>query len=117
MPGKGKKNKYYVVKVGRKPGIYNDWTEAEKHITGYKGAAYPSFPMEKQAQKYFRSKLPSDKTSEKDDRKESRDDKEESMGLTNNATVQTQTENNLQEENEWILLDDVSSEISEKKDI
>ena len=125
MPGKGKKNKYYVVKVGRKPGIYNDWTEAEKHITEYKGAhnriqrctAYRSFPMEKEAQKYFRSKLPSDKTSEKDDRKESRDDKEESMGLTNNATVQTQTENNLQEEKEWILLDDVSSEKSEKNDI
>ena len=39
------------------------------------------------------------------------------MGLTNNATVQTQTENNLQEEDEWILLDDVSSEKSEKNDI
>ena len=69
MPGKGKKNKYYVVKVGRNPGICNDWTKAEKHITGYKGAVYRSFPMEKEAQKYFRSKLPSDKTSEKDDRK------------------------------------------------
>ena len=41
----------------------------------------------------------------------------EGMGLTNNATVQTQTENNLQEEDEWILLDDVSSEKSEKNDI
>ena len=39
------------------------------------------------------------------------------MGLTNNAAVQTQTENNLQEEDEWILLDDVSSEKSEKNDI
>ena len=38
------------------------------------------------------------------------------MSLTNNATVQTQTENNLQEEDEWILLD-VSSEKSEKNDI
>ena len=59
----------------------------------------------------------SDKTSEKDDRKEPRDDEEEGLGLTNNATVQTQTENYLQEEDEWILLDDVSSEKSEKNDI
>ena len=117
MPGKGKKNKFYVVKVGRNPGIYNDWTEAEKHITGYKGAVCRSFPTKKEAQKYFRSKLPSDKTSEKDDRKEPRDNKEEGMGLTNNVTVQTQTENNLQEEDEWILLDDVSSEKSKKNDI
>ena len=70
-----------------------------------------------EAQKYFRSKLPSDKTSEKDDKREPRDDEEEGMGLTNNATVQTQTENNLQEEDEWILLDDVSSEKSEKNDL
>ena len=117
MPGKGKKNKCYVVKVGRNPGIYNDWAEAEKHITGYKGAVYRSFPTKKEAQNYFRSKLPSDKTSEKDDRKEPRDDQEEGMGLTNNVTVQTQTENNLQEEDEWILLDDASSEKSEKNDI
>ena len=89
MPGKGKNNKYYVVKVGRNPGIYNNWTEAEKHITGYKGAVYHSFPMKKEAQKYFRSKLPSEKTSEKDDRKERRDHEEEGMGLTDNATVQT----------------------------
>ena len=39
------------------------------------------------------------------------------MGLTNNATVQAQTENHLQKEDEWILLDDVSSEKSEKNDI
>ena len=44
MPGKGTKSKYYVVEVGRNPGIYGDWTEAEMHITGYKGAVYPSFP-------------------------------------------------------------------------
>ena len=73
--------------------------------------------MKKEAQKYFRSKLPSDKTSEKDDRKEPRDDEEEGMRLTNNTTVQTQTENNLQEEDEWILLDDLSSEKSEKNGI
>ena len=52
MPGKGKMNKYYVVKVGRNPGIYNDWTEAEKHITRYNGAVYRSFPTKKEAQKY-----------------------------------------------------------------
>ena len=34
---------YYVVKIGRNPGIYNTWSEAEKHVTGYSGAKYKSF--------------------------------------------------------------------------
>lgn len=34
---------YYVVKIGRKPGIYNTWAEAEKYVTGYSGAKYKSF--------------------------------------------------------------------------
>ena len=76
-----------------------------------------AFPTKREAQKYFRSKLRSDKTSQKDDKKEPGDDEEEGMGLTSNAAVQIQTENNLREEDEWILLDDVSSEKSEKDDI
>lgn len=34
---------FYVVKIGRQPGIYESWTEAEKHVTGYSGAKYKSF--------------------------------------------------------------------------
>jgi ribonuclease HI len=34
---------YYVVKIGRQPGIYESWTEAEKHVSGYSGAKYKSF--------------------------------------------------------------------------
>lgn len=36
---------YYVVKIGRHPGIYESWSEAEKHVTGYSGAKYKSFKM------------------------------------------------------------------------
>ena len=35
--------KYYAVKVGKIPGIYNTWSECEKMVKGYKGAIYKSF--------------------------------------------------------------------------
>lgn len=31
--------KFYVVKAGRKPGIYNSWDECLSQVRGYKGAA------------------------------------------------------------------------------
>ena len=37
MPRKGRK-KYYAVRVGHKPGLYNEWSEAEKQVMGYEGA-------------------------------------------------------------------------------
>lgn len=35
--------KYYAVRVGKIPGIYNTWSECEKMVKGYKGAIYKSF--------------------------------------------------------------------------
>ena len=35
--------KFYAVKVGRKPGIYNTWDECKKQVAGYSGAVYKSF--------------------------------------------------------------------------
>ena len=35
--------KYYAVRIGRKPGIYTTWAEAESQVKGYKGAIYKSF--------------------------------------------------------------------------
>ena len=43
------KNKYYAVKVGKKPGIYLTWDECSKNVTGYKGAIYKSFPTYEEA--------------------------------------------------------------------
>ena len=44
---------YYVVKIGRKPGIYNTWTEAEKHVIGYSGAKYKSFKTMAEAESWL----------------------------------------------------------------
>lgn len=44
---------YYVVKIGRKPGIYNTWAEAEKYVTGYSGAKYKSFKTLAEAESWL----------------------------------------------------------------
>ena len=54
MLGKGRK-KYYTVRVGHKPGLYNEWSEAEKQVMGYKGAEYSSFRLKRDAEKYLKS--------------------------------------------------------------
>jgi ribonuclease HI len=38
------KNKYYVVWKGKKPGIYDKWTECKKQVEGFEGALYKGFP-------------------------------------------------------------------------
>ena len=43
------KQKYYVVWVGKKPGIYTDWKECERQIRNFDGAVYKSFYDEKLA--------------------------------------------------------------------
>ncbi len=37
------KGAYYAVHVGREPGIYNTWKEAESQILGYSGARFQKF--------------------------------------------------------------------------
>ena len=36
--------KYYAVKVGKSVGIYNNWEDCKKQVTGFSGAIYKSFP-------------------------------------------------------------------------
>lgn len=48
--------KYYAVKVGRVPGIYNTWSECEKQVKGFSGATYKSFTTEEEARKYVNIK-------------------------------------------------------------
>jgi len=49
------KKKYYVVWVGAKPGVYEEWDEAKAQIQGYPAARYKSFPTQSEAEKAFRS--------------------------------------------------------------
>ena len=38
-------SKYYAVKVGRKSGIYNSWSECQKQTSGFSGAVFKSFKI------------------------------------------------------------------------
>lgn len=53
------KKKYYVVKVGRNPGIYNTWDECKIQVDGYSGAKYKSFTTLGEANDYLGLKLSS----------------------------------------------------------
>lgn len=46
-------SKFYVVKVGRKPGIYKNWTECKKQVDGFSGAVYKSFLNIVEAEAYL----------------------------------------------------------------
>ena len=39
-----KKEKFYVVWQGKKPGIYTSWKDCKAMIDGFAGAQYKSFP-------------------------------------------------------------------------
>lgn len=45
--------KYYVVRNGRKNGIYRTWDECRAQVDGFKGASYKSFKTEKEAQEFL----------------------------------------------------------------
>lgn len=44
-----KKQKYYVVWVGFKPGIYESWEACKKQVIGFEGAKYKSFTSREEA--------------------------------------------------------------------
>lgn len=64
------KQKFYAVRVGRTPGIYQIWNQAEEQIKGFSGAEYKAFSTEEEAIKYLsfeetkESIKPSDKVSD-----------------------------------------------------
>lgn len=45
--------KYYAVRVGRQPGIYTTWAQAEAQVKGFSGAEHQSFPTREAAQEYL----------------------------------------------------------------
>ncbi|OCF40183.1 hypothetical protein I317_06007 [Kwoniella heveanensis CBS 569] len=54
------KVKYYAVRVGRRPGIYMTWAEAEKQVSGYPGAVYKALPHYHAAKGWAMLNQPSD---------------------------------------------------------
>jgi ribonuclease HI len=48
------KQRYYVVWTGRKAGIYDNWDECSKQVTGFTGAIYKSFPTRELAEEAYR---------------------------------------------------------------
>ncbi|TFK61027.1 hypothetical protein BDN72DRAFT_904471 [Pluteus cervinus] len=41
--------KYYVITVGRQPGIFVDWIEVSNSVLGFPGAKYKSYPTLQEA--------------------------------------------------------------------
>lgn len=47
------KKKYYAVRCGAKPGIYETWAECEAQIKGFSGAKYKAFSNITDAENYI----------------------------------------------------------------
>ena len=47
------KNKYYVVWVGKNPGIYDTWEKCRKQVEGVEGAKYKGFPTREMAESAY----------------------------------------------------------------
>jgi len=45
--------KYYAVKVGRVPGIYQSWSECKLQVNGYSGAVFKSFKSLTEARNFY----------------------------------------------------------------
>ena len=48
--------KFYAVKIGRKPGIYNSWDECKMQVDKFKGAVYKSFSNKEDALMFIEEK-------------------------------------------------------------
>lgn len=48
------KQKFYVVWVGNKPGVYNTWAECQQQTNQYPDAKYKSYVSKKEAEQAFR---------------------------------------------------------------
>ena len=45
--------KYYAVKAGKKPGIYESWAACKSMVDGYKGAIYKGFMTYEEAKAFL----------------------------------------------------------------
>ncbi|CAD2074762.1 viroplasmin family protein [Phocicoccus pinnipedialis] len=46
-------SKFYAVRKGRTPGIYTTWPDAQREVTGFKGAEFKSFKSKKEAEGFM----------------------------------------------------------------
>ena len=53
--------KYYAVRQGRKVGIFTDWDECKRLVTGYKGAEFKGFTSREDALAFLEGKQNADK--------------------------------------------------------
>lgn len=44
--------KFYAIRIGRKPGVYTTWDDAQKQVKGFPGAVFKSFPTKEEAQQF-----------------------------------------------------------------
>ena len=49
----GKKNRFYVVWVGNKTGIFDNWEACKLSVSGFNGARYKAFATKQEAEKAF----------------------------------------------------------------
>lgn len=56
--------KYYAVKIGKNPGIYENWDECKENVIGFEGAIYKSFSSYEDAQAFLEDKKDEIKTSD-----------------------------------------------------
>lgn len=59
-----KKQKYYVVWVGHKPGIYTNWDDCNAQVKNYPAARYKSFESKSEAEAAFKGNPPAWKKKE-----------------------------------------------------
>lgn len=51
------KKKFYAVRVGTKPGVYNTWAECQKYTKGVSGASFKSFLTYEEAEAFVNPEL------------------------------------------------------------
>lgn len=49
--------KFYAVKCGLTPGIYNSWEECKQNVIGFSGSKYKSFETYEEAQKFMNGEI------------------------------------------------------------
>ena len=54
--------KFYAVKVGKKPGIYETWAECQSQISGFSGAIYRGFATQEEAMVFLKNSVTEDKS-------------------------------------------------------
>lgn len=63
--------KYYAVKIGKNPGIYDNWSDTEKQVKGYPNAKYKGFTSLEDAQAFLQEDANETKKIENDSKKSS----------------------------------------------